>query len=379
VPAPVDFFDARREWSQWKHEILRRYLPKFAGILGSAYPVVYYVDCFAGAGTYKGHQPAPGSPLIAAELAKTVALSGKWSYELRCINVEPNGSYFQQLANSTAEYGSRIQNLHGSFSERLSEILAVIGNSPTLFFLDPFGYKGMEWRAIKRLAVRSKVAKTEMLINFNVGKVDRDAGWLDSYNQPAAAAFVQGVSELMGTTDWQNVYDESQPKPTRDRALTDFYSHRLAQSFGGGTARYAVRTAKGAVKYFVLHVANHPRAYREMSDVIYRVEADYGAAKELLELQRGKQLSMDTFFNPAPPPDEAEADSILRLADDIYELGKKGGVATFGQLQDALAPRWFGRAIEKHYRAACKELVRQGKIEREKETGIGEGTWLKFV
>ncbi len=218
-----------------------------------------------------------------------------------------------------------------------------------------------------------------MLINFNVGKVDRDAGWLDSYNQPAAAAFVQGVSELMGTTDWQNVYDESQPKPTRDRALTDFYSHRLAQSFGGGTARYAVRTAKGAVKYFVLHVANHPRAYREMSDVIYRVEADYGAAKELLELQRGKQLSMDTFFNPAPPPDEAEADSILRLADDIYELGKKGGVATFGQLQDALAPRWFGRAIEKHYRAACKELVRQGKIEREKETGIGEGTWLKFV
>lgn len=44
--------------------------------------------------------------------------------------------------------------------------------TPTLFFLDPFGYKGMEWTAMQRLAKRADLAKTELLINFNVGKVD---------------------------------------------------------------------------------------------------------------------------------------------------------------------------------------------------------------
>ncbi len=88
------FFEARRDWSRWKHELLRRYLPKFAGILGTRYPTIYYVDGFAGAGSYNDPSGqvdgsvAPGSPLIASEYAATIAASQKWAFEVRCINVE---------------------------------------------------------------------------------------------------------------------------------------------------------------------------------------------------------------------------------------------------------------------------------------------------
>jgi three-Cys-motif partner protein len=67
-----DFFDERKEWSRWKHEMLRRYLPKFAGIIGWTHRLIHYVDGFAGAGTY-GDPPVAGSPLIAAELAEQAA------------------------------------------------------------------------------------------------------------------------------------------------------------------------------------------------------------------------------------------------------------------------------------------------------------------
>jgi three-Cys-motif partner protein len=99
-----DFFDQRREWSRWKHELLRRYLPKFAGILGSRFSTIYYVDAFAGAGTYGGDPPTPGSPIIAATLGNAIEQSGKWKYQLRCINVEPHPQHYQELCAATSAF-----------------------------------------------------------------------------------------------------------------------------------------------------------------------------------------------------------------------------------------------------------------------------------
>ena len=61
VPSAVAFFDKRKEWSRWKHEVHRRYLPKFAGILGSRHGDIFYVDAFAGAGMYEPDEPGGGT------------------------------------------------------------------------------------------------------------------------------------------------------------------------------------------------------------------------------------------------------------------------------------------------------------------------------
>jgi three-Cys-motif partner protein len=236
----TDFFDQRREWSRWKHELLRRYLPKFAGILGSRYSTVYYVDAFAGAGTYGGNPPIPGSPIIAATLGYAIA-QGKWKYELRCINVEPDARHFQELCDATSCY-PLIENLRGTFKERLADIVAKVGAYPTLVFIDPFGYKGMEWDAMTRLAQRARTGKTELLINFQSPKIDRGAGWLDSYGQPAQLGFVNSLNALMGTDEWQPIIQAGLPREERDEQLTSLYAERLANLFHGIVSPYPVRT-----------------------------------------------------------------------------------------------------------------------------------------
>lgn len=130
MSSPADFFDERREWSRWKHEILRRYLPNFAGILGSVHPLIYYVDCFAGAGTYSADPPVLGSPLIAAALAATLSSSEKWHHELRCTNVEPSQSNFRQLSQATAAHQANVINLQGTFRERVDDVLKAVADYP---------------------------------------------------------------------------------------------------------------------------------------------------------------------------------------------------------------------------------------------------------
>jgi three-Cys-motif partner protein len=373
-----DFFDRRREWSRWKHELLRRYLPKFAGILGSRHSTVYYVDAFAGAGTYDGNPPVAGSPIIAATLGEAIA-QGKWKYELRCINVEPHSRHFQELCDATSTY-PLIENLRGTFKERLSEILAKASTYPTLLFIDPFGYKGMEWDAMARMAERARAAKTELLINFQSPKVDRSAGWLDSYGQPAQASFVDSLNELMGTDEWQPIIHAGLPKDERDAQLTNLYAGRLANLFKGIVSRYPVRTLHGQLKYYVLHVTGHQRGCREMSDVIYRVEEDYISERERATASPQRQLAFDDILSPPLTPDQIDANIAARLADDIYLLGKSRRQMRFGTIQDQLTTTdWFGQALEKHYRRACRLLIEAGKIAKPAGRAIDDGTVLTFI
>ena len=51
--------------------------------------------------------------------------------------------------------------------------------------------------------------------------------------------------------------------------------------------------------------------------------------------------------------------------------------ATLGVV--SLCVRWFAEAVERHYRRACQQLIRQRRIDRDKETGIEEKTVLRFV
>ena len=61
------FFNELKEWSARKLQLLETYLKSAANILRSV-GTVYYVDGFAGRGSYGNDQASKGSPLRAAEL-----------------------------------------------------------------------------------------------------------------------------------------------------------------------------------------------------------------------------------------------------------------------------------------------------------------------
>ncbi len=137
-PGQEDFFDRMHEWSERKLQLLIKYVEPAVKILGSINQI-YYVDGFAGRGTYL--DGAKGSPIIIAELAQQYEREGK-SYSFRCINVEENAEYFANLQEETAKFGRTVQNLHGRFADHLDHILRIIGNVPNVMLCNDVEREG---------------------------------------------------------------------------------------------------------------------------------------------------------------------------------------------------------------------------------------------
>jgi three-Cys-motif partner protein len=359
------FFESKREWSHWKHLLLKSYLPKFAGIIGSRHPIIYCVDGFAGAGRYLD-PPEDGSPVISANLAQEIAARGR-GYSLKCINVEPLN--FDELVAATSTFDpALVDNRKGLLSDHIDDILKTIGTHPAFFFLDPYGPKPLEWALVARLAERSQSgAKTEILANFHVPKIDRDAGWIDSPPQPGRDAFVANTNGVFGGSEWQPIITPTLNKAERIEKLTALYEGKVTAVFGCKSGHYAVRTLDGATKYMLVHGTGNKRGRREMSDCVFRVSMKYDEAA-IIAAQKAALAARQSFLFMPEKPSENEIDAGIAqgLALDIAVLLNASSPPvplTIEQMEDLLQTgAWFGRAIEKHYRAACHTLVAQDKV-----------------
>ncbi|WP_157617182.1 class I SAM-dependent methyltransferase [Saccharomonospora marina] len=81
------FFDARQAPAVVKHGLLKRYCRAFAMKAGTRTPVTF-LDGYAGAGCYD--DDTPGSPLVLAEAARSVAAKR----QIEAIFVEKDQSTF---------------------------------------------------------------------------------------------------------------------------------------------------------------------------------------------------------------------------------------------------------------------------------------------
>jgi three-Cys-motif partner protein len=144
-------FTAFGDHTLLKHAILQAYLQAWGFKLlgwGAAGDAVFFVDGFAGAGQDKNRNP--GSPIIACRIAQQVrAHFAKLGRVVRMgvIAVESNRSN-HELLSRLAEPFDRVDSgsvlvLLGSVSDHMDEIVRDTGARPTLFFLDPFGVKGL--------------------------------------------------------------------------------------------------------------------------------------------------------------------------------------------------------------------------------------------
>ena len=164
-------FDELHEWSERKQKVIRKYVDGAARILGRM-GTVYYVDGFAGRGTYgrPGEVQVPGSPLHAAQLAHAYESENR-SWKLRCINVEIRPDIYTGLVAATGPYSLLVENLPGSFASNLDRILTLVGTNPVVCFLDPFGVDGIDLSLIERFVRRRGV--TDFWIRFDAHEVRR--------------------------------------------------------------------------------------------------------------------------------------------------------------------------------------------------------------
>jgi three-Cys-motif partner protein len=177
-----EFFTERRLTSKLKHLVLKRYVKEFAYHLGSTNPTVYYIDGFAGPGTY-GPPHQDGSPLLIARLAHEIR-TGPNPVTLRCINVEAKPKNFKSLEAATRPFVGDVidKNIPSTFVEAIPEILAHVGDAAAFFFIDPFGTKDIPFEELRPIFCRK--ATTEVLITLHTDGIAKKAGWFANLDSP---------------------------------------------------------------------------------------------------------------------------------------------------------------------------------------------------
>jgi three-Cys-motif partner protein len=354
-----DFFQKQKDWSKRKLSIVTSYLDSYSKILGSttSQSCVYYVDGFAGKGTYD--DGSKGSPILAAELAQIYFQNNK-KYRLNCINVEENDENFANLEKVTASYSHIIKNINGSFSSNIDDILRCLGKCPALFFIDPFGIKDTDWEDLVKI-IRRK-AKTDLWMLFSHKTVRRLSGFFDSGSKGADSK-VQSLLRFFGLQRTDNLFQALAGNTVEERiekAVT-YYVNRLETEFKnhsgfGFSASFPIVSLDGENKYYLVFAASHTKAAILASETVYLVERNRPKEVEDLKQRRTGQLLL---FSSEPTEEEISKSIAEELVKDIWHLcaGRKWTkIEIYMELLIKHKKKWFGRFSSAHLNKALSLL-----------------------
>lgn len=373
---PINFFDEPKEASRRKLEILGKYLVPLSRKILSAWPSLWVVDGFAGAGQYhsaaEGEEPQAGSPLIAAQRAREYnAQQSKVAF--KCINVEQNPEIFAELVENLSDYGDVARCLHGTFDAHLDTILRETKNGFAFFFLDPFGVRGIEMATVAKVLERPE-RTTELLIHFSDRSFNRMAGHAvendarTEVGHNVAASKVATIDAVFGTDEWQPIANNtSLSAEAKTKASIELYCDQLRRRGLKYVYPIPMRDRHGArARYTLVYGTNSPHGVDLMSDIACRYDRD-----------QHDQTHEGTLL-PAFEQANREAD-LGALLDDIHGAGLAAGFATPDELRFKLVPERFGLYLRKEYAAMIRKLVTEEKINRSTPTGIKDNERLEFI
>ncbi|MGN7479726.1 three-Cys-motif partner protein TcmP [Solibacillus silvestris] len=164
-------FEKKDIQTDLKHFLLKEYLIQWGTILsnasfGSPINKVDFVDCFAGKGEFNDGKS--GSPKIAMERLFETQQRFNTTYN-KCLpfninTIEIDKEYHDNLVKIkvTAPFPNQIHNFLGTFEENAPLLNKRTKMNPALYFIDPFGYKGLP---MKTLAEIMQNKSHELLIN----------------------------------------------------------------------------------------------------------------------------------------------------------------------------------------------------------------------
>lgn len=351
-----NFFQNVKVWSKRKHRLLEKYLPPFIAKVASTTinREVYCVDGFAGAARY--NDGSDGSPVL---MAKFSGVCSNWRspVNLRIINVEPDFATFQSLETATREWIEKgvVENINSKFEDSVSTILSKIGNSPTLFFIDPFGPTGVRFSNLVSILQRN-FAITELIINFDTDGLYRiaSAAISEKNNPKTAQTNAKNVTSIIGSDNWFQKFSSSKLTTEKgEEILLREYISNLAK-YGFFVVNYAIREALNKKpKYHFIYCTRHNDGVYLMNDFI-RAEEDliYGEYAE---------NKLPIFREEASLAREVEVRR-QKLRSIIMSYLEKNNKVSRRQIKHCLMLDHFGIFDTKDYNNVVKGLIEENVL-----------------
>lgn len=239
-----------------KWEFLEKYLNAYTTIVSCYFPKFYYIDAFCGKGKYDGFS---GSPLIALSLkfpfTNYVFIDSK---SKNIVELKKNSKGFLNRKASTCRKSKeKEENIEVDFVEMdankfLKNKLNSIPNVPAFIFLDPNGIEELDKDTVE---ICSKKSKVELLINFSVSGVVRNA------DNPKCANM---LTKLYGSEEWKKIH---KTHINRGELFAELYIKGLKNYFKFCLSE-VIRTSNRVPIYYLIFVTNNESGYKIMKHVM---------------------------------------------------------------------------------------------------------------
>lgn len=355
---------SKRQQTQAKHFILRRYLEKLAYKI-LTFSELTYVDGFSGPWKTETEDPSDSSFMIAISVLRGVQKTlieqrGKCP-RIRCFFSEVDAKAISQLRAAVAPYhdpqnGFEICTFHGEFEDAVPEIQSCVGRSFALIFIDPTGWTGYPFDKIKSLF---SARKCEVLINFMYDHINRFSG---SENDKV----IMSLSPILGGPDWPNRLDASLP---RGAAVEKLFRETL-KSVGQFEFVISTRIDKATAErphFYLAYGTKSPnglKTFRETEYAALRAHARNRANAR--ERKREEDLKTPDFFAGHAEVQEASIDDVVEqqkqaASSALVEALSKSKSMRFDRAMFPLLERFMIR--ETDVKDICVDLADRGVIE----------------
>ncbi len=250
-----------------KHEILRRYLGAWFGIMGKYNHRLIFIDGFCGPGRYEAGEI--GSPLIALNTAishyqkkhiKEVTFLFIDSDKKRC-------GFLQREINSMAlpsDFSVMIE--HSDFNNTMNNIFSHLDQkggrlAPTFAFIDPFGFSGVPFSLVNKLLANPK---TEVFINVMAQSISR----FITHSDPRISNY---MIDLFGTEEVLQIANSK----NRIKELRSLYGRQLS-TIARFVRYFEMRDNADKIIYYLFFATNNCLGHAKMKEAFWKVDQATG-------------------------------------------------------------------------------------------------------
>lgn len=340
------FFEESKEQSQVKSEIVAKYFWAWAKVIIPSAKrhtnKIVYIDLFAGPGRYK--DGAKSTPILILERAiqdadmrkmlvtifNDVDVNNKRSLET-AINSIPN--------ISALKYKSQVYN--EEVGEQIVKMFEQMRLVPTLFFVDPWGYKGLSLRLINSVL---KDWGCDCIFFFNYNRIN-----MGLHNE----AVEEHMNALFGEERADKLREKLEPMLPQDRELTivEEIAQALKEMGGKYVLPFRFKNDHGnRTSHHLVFVTKHVRGYEIMKEIM---------AKESSSTQQG----VPTFeYNPATH-NQPLLFELSRPLDELADMLLSEFAGRRMAMVEVYNQHHVGRRyIKYNYKEALAKLEIEGKI-----------------
>lgn len=346
-----------REQSLVKHLILKRYLLRFALIIGRTWRSITYVDCFSGPWKSKSESYEDTSFAIAIKQLREARdrLSQEGiDLQLRAFFIERNASAFAQLQ----EFADQIEDIeivtrNAELEDSVHEIRRFVGAGDTFpfIFIDPKGWSGFALDLIRPLL---ELQPCEVLINFMTQHIVR---FIDN------TASQESFEELFGSAAF---HERLAGTERDDRVDASVFQYRDAVSEAGGFdfpgISAILQPHKDRSHFHLIYLSRAAKGLEvfkaEEKKSMQDMETARAKAEQRKRVSKAGQLE---FFGPDDAPESNYFESLRKRYINLAQSDLESTLRSDGQiLFDDAWCRWLRFPLV--WESDLKDWIKQSGI-----------------